>query len=93
MKDYKISFNESCPCTQKDCPIKNNCVLCISNHLEHKKHIPECVQNLLRQEITSLAKKLELKVSDERPTKMFWDKFDKKKFLEKSLNKHKKKNI
>ncbi len=48
MKDHDISINEHCPCSQSDCPIRGNCVLCVQNHLEHKRHIPECIQNLLR---------------------------------------------
>jgi hypothetical protein len=89
MKDHGISINKKCPCTQKQCPIKGNCVLCVQNHLVHKKHIPECIQNLLRPAIEELTNKIELETSEARPDKNFWHKFNKEKFLEESKNKHK----
>jgi hypothetical protein len=90
MKDHRISFNKYCPCTQPDCPIRGNCVLCIQNHLEHKRHIPECIQNILRPAVQSLADRVELKTEDSRPAPEFWRDFDKDEFLEKSIARHKK---
>jgi hypothetical protein len=90
MKDYKYSIIKNCPCTQKECPIRNNCVLCVSNHLSHKRHIPECMQDILRQDVANLSTKVELDASDIRQTKEFWKSFDKKKFLSESLAKQKK---
>ena len=89
-KDYKISINNYCPCSQKECPIRGNCVLCVQNHLEHKRHIPECIENLLRPEIAKLAKIVEYSHSDERPDAEFWKTFDKESFLTDSLKRHEK---
>ena len=89
MKDHKISINKHCPCTQSQCPIRGNCVLCIQNHLDHKRHIPECIQEPLRPAIESLAKQVELNVSEARPEKEFWDDFDSEAFLKETLGKHK----
>lgn len=90
MKDFEISLNGNCPCTQMECPIRGNCVLCVQNHLEHKKHLPECIQNLIRPEISQLSEMVELECSEARPGKGFWENFNKKEFIEKSLKKHKK---
>jgi len=89
MKDHGISINEHCPCSQEDCPIRGNCVLCVQNHLEHKRHVPECIQNMLRPVVQSLADQMELGTSDSRPTPAFWEQFDKEKFLKKSIKRHK----
>ncbi len=90
MKDYNISYNKNCPCTQKQCPIRGNCVLCIQNHLEHKRHIPECIQNLLRKDVENLSKMMELKTEDQRPNEEFWEKIDLESLVKSSLEKHKK---
>jgi hypothetical protein len=92
MKDYKVSINANCHCTQSECPIKGNCVLCVQNHLIHKRHIPECIENLLRPSIEFLSKQVEFDIKDKRPTKEFWDNFDKAKFVNNSLSNHKNKN-
>ncbi len=88
MKDHGISINKNCPCTQRDCPIKGNCVLCVQNHLVHKRHIPECIQNMLRPAVKELADKMELTTSEVRPDQSFWAEFDKETFLEKTIEKH-----
>ena len=90
MKDHGISINEYCPCSQSGCPIRGNCVLCVQNHLEHKRHIPECVQNMLRPAVQILADQMELGTSDSRPTPEFWKQLDKEKFLKKSIDRHSK---
>ena len=89
MKDFNISHNKNCPCSQKECPIRGNCVLCIQNHIVHKRHIPECIQNLLRKDIESLSRMVELKTEEQRPDKEFWKSFDKEALVESSLKKHK----
>ena len=92
MKDHGVSINKHCPCTQPDCPIKGNCVLCVLNHLEHKRHIPECMQNILRPVIQSLADQMELATSDSRPTPEFWGKLNKDEFLKKSIDRLRNRN-
>lgn len=87
-KDYEVSLNEKCPCTQQGCPIQGNCVLCVQNHIEHKRHIPECIQNILRPAVESLTKQLELQTKDGRPKPSFWKKLDKKAFVKKSFDRH-----
>jgi hypothetical protein len=90
MKDHGISTNKHCPCSQPGCPIRGNCVLCVQNHLEHKRHIPECIQNMLRPVVQSLADQMELETSDSRPTPAFWEQLDKDEFLKKSIERHRK---
>jgi hypothetical protein len=89
MKDHGISINKHCPCSQMECPIRGNCVLCVQNHLEHKRHIPECFQETLRHTVQALASQLELKTSESRPTPEFWKEFDGERFLQQSLDRHK----
>ena len=91
MKDHGISLNERCPCTQSDCPIRGNCVLCVQNHLEHKRHIPECIQNLLRPAIQALAHQMEFETQDGRPEPEFWAQLDKKELVKKSIDRHRQK--
>jgi hypothetical protein len=43
----------------------------------------------LRSAVESLAKQVELDVSEARPDKAFWDEFDTESFLKKTLDKHK----
>ena len=90
MKDHDVSINKHCPCTQAKCPIKGNCVLCVQNHLEHKRHVPECIEDLLRPVVEKLASLVELNTSDARPCADFWTEFDCEGFLKKTLDKHKK---
>jgi hypothetical protein len=67
MKDEGISLNKDCPCLQKQCPILGNCVLCVQGHLKHKRHIPECFQDVLRPGLGAMAALLELKTTEGRP--------------------------
>ena len=90
MQDFKISMNEHCPCSQSECPILKNCVLCVQNHLVKKHHIPECFQNILRPSIEFLAKQVEFDPKDLRHTIEFWETYDKEKLIERSLNNQKK---
>ena len=89
IQDHNISINKYCPCTQSQCPIRGNCVLCIQNNLDNQNHIPECIQNLVRPFVESLAKQVELKTSDSRQVAKFWEEFDCEDFLKRSLEKHK----
>ena len=91
MQDHKISTNKYCPCTQSQCPIRGNCVLCVQNHLDHKRHLPECMQNLIRPAIESLAKQVELNIDEGRPDSHFWEECDSDALLRRSLEKHKEK--
>ena len=88
MKDYGVSINKHCPCSQPDCPIRGNCVLCVQNHLEHKRQVPECIQNILRPAVQSLANQMEWETTDSRPSPEFWSKLDREEFLTQSLGRH-----
>ena len=90
MKDFEISFNKQCPCSQSQCPIRGNCVLCVQNHLDHKRHLPECMENMLRFPVKEICELLELKTEDTRPDAEFWKDYDKKGLIKKSLDRHKK---
>jgi hypothetical protein len=88
MKDHKISINKHCPCTQLECPIRGNCVLCIQGHLDHKRHLPECIQNLLRPMVHSLAQQVELETEEGRPDKAFWETYDQDNLLNRAIKRH-----
>ena len=88
MKDHKISINKHCPCTQKECPIRGNCVLCVQNHLDHQRHLPECIQNLLRPAVQSLAQQMELINEEGRPNESFWKTYDREDLLKRSIKRH-----
>ena len=75
----KPGFAEDCPCVQERCPIWGNCVECVRNHRKHQRHVPECMQPMLRGLVKELAEKVELKVEENRPTPEFWDQHLKKK--------------
>ncbi len=92
MQDHKISVNKHCPCTQPECPVRGNCVLCIQAHLDHKQHLPECMENLLRDRVKDLAGMMEFEVTDTRPTPEFWKTFDTQGYLEECLDRHSEKD-
>lgn len=68
------SIADDCPCVQRQCKIWGNCVACVRAHRTHQRHLPECLQPMLRGLVTTLAEKVELSVSENRPTPAFWDK-------------------
>jgi hypothetical protein len=88
IKDHKISINRYCPGTQKQCPIRGNGLLCVQGHLDHQRHLPECIQNLLRPAVQSLAQQWELKIEDGRPKESFWKTYDKEDLLKRSVQRH-----
>jgi hypothetical protein len=63
-------------------------VPCVQNHLDHGRHIPECMQNLLRPAVKLLAEQVELGTSDSRPSREFWTALDKDEFLASSTDRH-----
>ena len=81
MKDHGISLNPLCPCVQTRCAIWGNCVVCVQNHLEHKRHIPECFQETLRPLVMALAAQMELTTGESRPDNPVGKDFDKAEFL------------
>ncbi len=88
MKDRGISLNRHCPCIQVDCSILGNCVLCVQNHLEHERHVPECFQNMLRPAVANLNGLLELDTKEGRPKPGSRTKEHKKRILSESLARH-----
>ncbi len=70
---------DDCPCVQHNCPIWGNCLECVRAHRTHQRHLPECMQPMLRGLVTTLAEKVEFSVSENRPTPAFWAKRLKKK--------------
>jgi hypothetical protein len=88
MQDHGISLNTHCPCKQPQCPIFGNCVLCIQNHLEHKNHLPECVQEILRPAVLGLCQQMELATTDKRPAPEFWKTCDREQVVKNSKARH-----
>jgi hypothetical protein len=65
MADREVLINEDCPCPKKQCSMWGNCVLCVKSHLEHRKHVPVCMQELLKPAARQLNDLLEIKTEDE----------------------------
>jgi hypothetical protein len=61
------AINPNCDCVQVNCPIHGQCITCIENHKRHKTHVPECMQNILRDRIGGLCALVEFKTIDTRP--------------------------
>lgn len=74
MDKENVNLADDCPCVQLACPIRGNCLECVRGHRRHKRHIPECMQEVLRGYVTEIAKQVELGVVDERPTPAYWEK-------------------
>jgi hypothetical protein len=88
MEDLKLSFNKHCTCIQKQCPIWGNCVLCVENHRVNKNHIPECMQELVRDSVATLCRLVEFNPIDKRPTPAVFEKLDKPRFIAESMRRH-----
>ena len=88
MKDHDISLNRNCPCSQAGCPIRGNCVLCVQNHLTHRKHLPECIQEILAEPVHQLLRLLEQVPDDRHPDATFWEALDVEQFVKDSLARH-----
>jgi hypothetical protein len=73
MEKETAHLADDCPCVQLACPIHGDCVACIRGHREHKRHLPECMQDVIREQIAALAKKVEFGVVDERRTPKDWE--------------------
>jgi hypothetical protein len=58
---------EDCPCQLRTCAIWGNCVECVRVHRTNRHHLPECLQDALRECIVLLARQVELGVVDQRP--------------------------
>jgi len=65
MSDPEVLINEDCPCPRKQCKMWGNCVLCVKSHLEHRKHVPVCMQEILKPVARQLNDLLEIKTGDE----------------------------
>jgi len=71
-KPVKSGLADDCPCVQAPCPIRGDCVACVSAHRRHGLHLPECLQPILRGLVEQIAAKVEYKVSDSRPGPEDW---------------------
>lgn len=66
-------YNE-CPCPKNYCEWHGNCFKCVLIHRYHKKHVPNCLQSILKDKIETLAKAAELEVNEKELTpEEFWD--------------------
>jgi hypothetical protein len=66
-KKTKAGYNPDCPCIRTECEMFGMCVECIQGHMRHRKHLPECMQDIVRGKIRELAGLVEFSVNDERP--------------------------
>jgi len=88
MEDLKVSFNKHCTCLQRECPLWGNCVPCVENHKRSRNHIPECMQELVRDSVSTLCRLVEFDVTDKRPSPRAFQEMDKAKFIKGSLQCH-----
>jgi hypothetical protein len=88
MKDHGLSLNQKCPCIQERCALRGNCVLCVQNHVERGSHVPECMQDMLRDKIESLARLTELRTAEGRPKPEHWDGVDPQEQIRGSIARH-----
>ncbi|MFZ5974175.1 MAG: hypothetical protein ACOYU3_02035 [Bacillota bacterium] len=65
----KSGHCDKCPCSQTKCEWHGKCFECVMIHRVKKKHLPECLQPILKDIIVNLARTVELDVTDNRPTK------------------------
>jgi hypothetical protein len=63
---------DQCPCSQQNCEWRGRCFECVMIHRVKQKHLPECLQPILRDTIDGLAGTVELGVVDARPTTENW---------------------
>jgi hypothetical protein len=56
-----------CPCTLTTCGIRGDCEACVRVHRANKEHLPECMENLLRDIVAQLAHLVEYDVVEARP--------------------------
>lgn len=66
-----------CPCSQIRCEWHGKCFECVMIHRTKKRHLPECLQPIIRESVQDLAKTCEMGITDERPKKEHWDYLDK----------------
>ncbi|MFP4379852.1 MAG: hypothetical protein ACLFUS_05040 [Candidatus Sumerlaeia bacterium] len=79
----KPGIVDDCPCVQTECPIWGNCIECVRGHRMGKHHVPECMQPIFRGLIEEMARKVEYKVVEARPTPESWEKRKAKEAAEK----------
>jgi len=58
---------DDCPCLNKRCAMHGDCVRCVAAHRQHRKHIPECMEDIIRDSVKGLAELVEYRVEDARP--------------------------
>ena len=74
--------NRGCPCVQIKCEWHGKCFECVLIHRTKRKHLPECLQPIIRERIAELAGTAEIFTVDKRPTKANFEyliKYSKKK--------------
>lgn len=66
-EEKNVLLAEDCPCTLLSCTAHGNCVECVSIHRQHKEHVPECIADILREDLKVIAAKIECGIIDNRP--------------------------
>jgi len=64
-KDPKIM---KCPCPNPLCDWHGKCHQCVALHRHHGKHVPFCLQPILRDKIAALAETVECTLKSNEPT-------------------------
>jgi hypothetical protein len=56
--------------------------------VEKGDHLPECMQEMIRSNIKSLAGMVELECNEKRPHGNFWETYDKENLIRTSIERH-----
>lgn len=59
----------ACTCVNLICPWHGKCFECVMIHRVQGRHVPECLQHILRGKIAELARTAELEVLEGKPSK------------------------
>jgi len=66
ISDYNPGIAEDCPCPKTTCSMWGKCRECVAAHRSHAKHVPYCMQVLLKSAVSSLAVLIECDLIEQK---------------------------
>jgi hypothetical protein len=67
--DYKPGIADDCSCPKTTCSMWGSCRECVSAHRAHEKHVPHCMQLILKKAVKNLAELIECDLIEQKRTK------------------------
>jgi hypothetical protein len=64
--DYQSGLAEDCPCPNSTCSMWGKCRECVAAHRAHTKHVPYCMQLLLKNAVNNLAALIECELIEQK---------------------------